>query len=537
MKYPLRIFILILVVTVLAAALRLPRLNVRAMHTDEAVHADKFGTLLEKGQYWYDRFEYHGPTLNYFSLIPAWLGAKENYVQVTEFTLRIVPVFFGILLVFLFTLLSDGLGKTAVVTAAILTAISPAFVFYSRYYIQEMLLVCFTFALIACGYRYTRNKKIGWAIATGIFAGVMHATKETSIIAFGAIAAAIVLTLLLRPNAREKLSIEIKTVTPSHIIAFVVSAAIVSALFYSSFFSNPVGIIDSFRTYATYFNRAGQNQLHIHPWYYYLKMLLYTRYGDGPIWSEAFIVILACIALVVMRRKQPVPGLDSNLLTFFAAYTVIMTVIYSIIPYKTPWCMLGFLHGMIILAAIALAAITNLRPSKPIRAIILVVLSTGGIGLLCQSIAGNYKYYQSTCNPYVYAHSTNDVYVIKQRLEDVLNAQPRGKATEIHVICTDDDYWPLPWYFRSFQNVGWFNSVKHQSPNAPIVITSMDLKDEVLTKLYNYPQPGSKDLYVPLFDSTPQLRPQVRLVGLIKKQFQDRFIQANAESIDIEKND
>ena len=40
--------VLILAATVVALALRLPRLRQRPMHGDEAVHADKFGSLLEE---------------------------------------------------------------------------------------------------------------------------------------------------------------------------------------------------------------------------------------------------------------------------------------------------------------------------------------------------------------------------------------------------------------------------------------------------------------------------------------------------------
>ena len=38
----------------LAAALRFPELSLRPMHADEAVHAEKFRTLLEGGGYAYD---------------------------------------------------------------------------------------------------------------------------------------------------------------------------------------------------------------------------------------------------------------------------------------------------------------------------------------------------------------------------------------------------------------------------------------------------------------------------------------------------
>jgi len=64
--------VLILAATIVALALRLPRLALRPMHGDEAVHADKFGDLLESGVYAYDPNEYHGPTLNYLTLVPAW---------------------------------------------------------------------------------------------------------------------------------------------------------------------------------------------------------------------------------------------------------------------------------------------------------------------------------------------------------------------------------------------------------------------------------------------------------------------------------
>ena len=85
--------VLILAATIVALALRLPRLDQRPMHGDEAVHADKFRLLLEQRHYEYDPNEYHGPTLNYLTLIGAWLTGAKNLTQVSEFTLRIVPVF------------------------------------------------------------------------------------------------------------------------------------------------------------------------------------------------------------------------------------------------------------------------------------------------------------------------------------------------------------------------------------------------------------------------------------------------------------
>ena len=121
-------FILILSATIISLAIRLPRLEQRPMHGDEAIHAIKFGDLLETNSYIYDPFEYHGPTLNYLTLIPARLANAVNLVEVDEFILRIVPVFFGVMLVLLVLLITDGLGPNASIVAAFLTAFSPAMV-------------------------------------------------------------------------------------------------------------------------------------------------------------------------------------------------------------------------------------------------------------------------------------------------------------------------------------------------------------------------------------------------------------------------
>ena len=553
MKCPRKCCILILAMTVAAVVLRLPRLQQRPMHGDEAVHAVKFSSLLENGFYRYDRDEYHGPTLNYLTLIPAWLSSAKKLSNLSESTLRIVPVFFGVCLVLLLLLLTDGLGPTTTVCAAVLTAVSPAFVFYSRYYIHEMLLVCFTFAGITSAYRYTQSKNITWALLAGAFFALCHATKETCIIAFGSMLVALLLTLLMRhrplslrglrsrPRQSHPLRFRLlrcarndgrgadRTNWVWHLSAAVGAAVIVSALFYSSFFTNPPGILDSLRTYTTYFNRAGQNQVHIHPWYYYLKMLIYFRYDLGPVWSEAFIVFLAAVGFIVaMMRKSSSFG-NVHLLRFIAFYTAVMTVLYSIIPYKTPWCMLGFLHGMILLAAVGMVALVKLMPNLPARLLITMLLVAGGTHLAWQGYQSSYKFYADTCNPYVYAHTSTDVFTIAQQVERIAKAHPDRDKMHIQVICPEDDYWPLPWYLRYFSNVAYQNEVDEDMPPAPVIIASPSVEPTLMRKLYDLPPPGKRNLYIPLFDSYMELRPQIELRGYVTKNLWDSYQQHRAQ--------
>ncbi len=517
MKDQLKCCLVFLAVTIAALGLRLPRLAERPMHCDEAVHAIKFGELLESGQYRYDRYEYHGPTLNYFTLIPAKLSGAVNLKEVNEATLRIVPVFCGIVLILLLLLLADGLGTGAVIIAGLLMAISPAMVFYSRYYIQETLLVCFTLGLIACGYRYVQSRDITWAISAGIFAGLMHATKETCIIAFGSMLLAGLLVILLYRGKNNPLRINLR-----HMAAAVGIALAISAIFYSSFFTNPGGIADSLKTFIPYFMRASYNKLHIHPWHYYLQMLIYFKLGKGPIFSEALIVVLAVVGFVAAMKGQLLTGVDLRLVRFIGFYTLIETIAYSAIPYKTPWCLLSFLDGMIILAGVGVVAVIRSLNSMAGKVLIGLFFIAGLAQLGWQSYLANYRYYADPVNPYVYAHPTMDVVDMAKRIEEIAGANPQGDNLYIQVICSQNDYWPLPWYLRSFNNVGWWDKVDYKIPAAPVIIATADLEQDILKLLYEVPPPGKRDLYVPLFDRDMYLRPNIKLQGFVKQELANK---------------
>ena len=294
--------LLILIAGGVAAFLRFVDLNERVMHTDEAVHAYKFGELLEDGVYIYDKNEYHGPTLNYFSLAIAKFIGVENTSDVSDAMLRWVPGICGVLLVLLIFAVIDGLGCGGAVWSAMLAAISGAFVYYSRYYIQEMLLVCFTFGVMVCGYRYAIGRRVGWAIGVGVFAGLMFATKETCIIAWGSMfVAACGAILMSYKEGRKPLE---KMINPRHIAAAVIAGVVVSVLFFSSFFSNWAGVADSVLAYGTYFDRAGGGETHVHPWYFYFRTLLFWREGGGPVFTEASIVVLAVVGFVTLFKRK-----------------------------------------------------------------------------------------------------------------------------------------------------------------------------------------------------------------------------------------
>ncbi len=495
------------------------------MHTDEAVHAIKFKMLLEENLYRYDPHEYHGPTLNYFTLIPALAVSPKKLTEIDESTLRIVPVFFGMFLILGLILLKDALSHPVVLFGGLFVAVSPAMVFYSRYYIQEMLLVSFAFGTIVAGYRYIKSRNPLWAIGAGAFLGLMHATKETSIIAIGAMILALYLVAALQKRQNSKILHSAKRINPWHVLILMATACVISALFYSSFFTNPRGILDSFGAYKYSLQRAGQNGWHSHPWFYYFKLLVGSESTTRPFWNELFIVILSGVGTAVALTRKQHTLIDKGLMRFIAFYTVILVLIYSMIPYKTPWSMLGFYQAMILLAALGAASLLMIKANSVLRIFIILFLVLGVSTLFVQSYFLNFKYETDPSNPYVYAHTSKNVLTLTQRIEEIAAIHPDGKNMVIEVICPGDDYWPLPWYLRGFPNTGWWNKVNFIQPPAEVIIASPRVESELLKKLYEWPPPGEKDLYVPLFQFPNELRPGVEIRGYVTKDLMERYEQ------------
>ncbi len=507
--------ILFILIILSAGALRTVRLAQRPMHTDEAVHAVKFGALLEEDRYAYDPFEYHGPTLNYFTLPFAQLFGRHQFTQITEFTLRLVPAVFGVLLLAAFLLIRREMGNAALLMACLFTAISPAMVFYSRYYIQEMLLVCFSFAAGAAGWRFLTSGRRTLAVLTGLFLGLMHATKETAIIS----AAAMLVSFLLCfwRNCKNFKPMSLKMV----VLIFAVAAA-TSALFYSSFGSNPHGVVDSILTYKTYVDRAaGQHQAHLHPWHYYFSILSWNHTSGRPVWSELMILLFSGYALVrLLRNKQPL------FLIFLGLYAVTLSLIYSTLSYKTPWTMLGFYQPLILLAGYGVVQAWQFLRQPIARMFFIIAVAVFSTHLLWQTILQNFKYECDPANPYVYGHTGRDIYKMVDRICKVAEAHPDKRDLYLEVIVSRDDYWPLPWYLRDFTHIGYWNHVDSSTPVAELIIAGPDQEQAVLNKVYEIPPPGQRNLYVPLFDDYLELRPGVELRGFVTKELWDRFWQA-----------
>jgi len=475
-----------------ALVLRVPRLDQRPMHGDEANQAVRTGLLLDQGYYHYDPADHHGPTL-YFAAWPFCRASADTFAEPTEWNFRLVPVTFSLLTL----LLMLGLGSCAnghglfvnrvgLYSAALLTVVSPAMVYYSRFFIQESMLITFLTGMLLCAVRYasalsvpkpeTRNPKpetLVWAAAFGAFAGLAAATKETVVLSFAAAAVAMVAACGFGGLWRAWR-------TRDALVAVGV-AAFVAVLLYSSFFTYPRGVYDAlFSTYQTYHTRATAVPEHQHPWNFYLKIIFWFKYGRGPVWSEAGLLLPAALAIllsILPFRRHSAASEETRVrqrwVRFLAVYTLALTALYSAIPYKTPWCALSFLHGFILLAGVGIGVCwkafsrTDGQRTGPLLAAVhlcgkLAILF--GVAVLVrhhvmQAHRACFKMPADPRNPYVYAHTGTDAMNLVAEIERAAK-QAEGTDTLIALAVPTPDTWPLPWYLRKYRNVGYWNRVE-----------------------------------------------------------------------------
>jgi uncharacterized protein (TIGR03663 family) len=480
---------LLLAVTAITLSLRLPDLGNRPFHGDEAVHAFKFRELWQQGRYRYDPDEFHGPTIYYAALPVVAVSGRHRFADMQESDFRLAIALVGAAMVPLLLLLRQSLGTKAMLGAALLTALSPALVFYSRYYIQEIFLVFFTLLFLACAWRCHRSARPGWTVGAGVSAGLMIATKETAVLSFVAAGVAWLVTARLQPPS-EASSVPAEGRTETRIawrrLLLGSGIALLTAyLFLSGFFTAPSGPLGYLYTYTPWLRRAGGTNLHNQPWNYYLSLLAWHRSPGGPVWSEGLILALAGVGAAVGFRSgwQPA-GVDQRFVRFLALYTLLLCAIYSAIPYKTPWCVLNFLSPMIVLAGLGAAKLVDAMRRTYAKVLWGGLFLAGSAQLGWQSYQTSFVYFMDGRNPYVYAQPVSDVTEIKRRAEELAEVHPQKFAMVIKVISSDAYYWPLPWYLRRFDNVGYWTSIP-PDPDAPVVFASPEFDEELTSRLGN----------------------------------------------------
>ena len=162
----------------IASFLRFWDIGLRPFHSDEGVNSFFLLNLFDRNYYHYDPANYHGPFLYYIGLIPFYLFG------ISDFTFRLMPALFGVMIVALFYPLRRRLGTMGLLTTGLLVAISPANAFFSRDTIHEIYLVFFSLAVVVSFFLYTETKKSRYIYFAVTSIAFVITIKETYILTF-----------------------------------------------------------------------------------------------------------------------------------------------------------------------------------------------------------------------------------------------------------------------------------------------------------------------------------------------------------------
>jgi len=479
--------IVFILAVIVAVWLRFDQIGLKPFHHDEGVMSHFLINLADNGDYKYNPDNYHGPTLYYFALV------ARRVFGANDFALRFTPALFGVLTVLMVWLLRKHLGSVGTPVAAFLMALSPGLVYFSRDFIHEMSFGCFSLGVVVGAWRYAESKNFAWLALMATSAGLLFATKETAIITAGVMiiaalcaAAMEVMRRLIRSReftldafARE-IRRDCANVAPSldHALAAIMIFVFINIFLYSSFFRNWHGVPDAVKSVFLWTRRSGGE--HVKVFWYYIGILFKL---------ELPLVIGSLLAGIFIARR------GTRFWLFVAAWTLGITLAYSIIGYKTPWLALSFLIPMALLSghaaqlvygATRLISLRLLWAAALVAVLILNVRLTWAVNFDKYDDNDNrsgygadfgrdhkFKPYIDGLYGYVYAQTDRDIFQLAQAIKSETDKLPAPHDTPIYV--SSPEYWPLPWYLRDYKKVDYSGRMPADGPSQisqPIVIAN-----------------------------------------------------------------
>ncbi|MBC8446898.1 MAG: TIGR03663 family protein, partial [Chloroflexi bacterium] len=164
---------------IIAAIARFWDVGNRALSHDDSLHALYSWKLYNGEGYTHDPMM-HGPFMYHFNALIYFLfGASDA-------TTRFSVALFGVIVVALCYALRRWIGKAGALSAAVMLAISPVVLHYSRHLRHDLLIAVWELLLIIACFRYLESRQPRWLYVAAGALSLSFATKEVSFI-YGAI--------------------------------------------------------------------------------------------------------------------------------------------------------------------------------------------------------------------------------------------------------------------------------------------------------------------------------------------------------------
>jgi hypothetical protein len=427
---------------------RMAHLANRPLHTDEAVQAWQTWELLRGHGYRYDPVDRHGPLL-YFGA-----AALHRVTGGTAATFDDVAARRFVLLAGVATLVLVGFASERRVgaVAVALLATETLSTLYQTYFVQEAWLAFFVWAFF---FRLLRPLTPRGLFVLGLLAGLAQTCKE--------ITPVYLVLVIVSVGVATRAAGWRAALTPRAIGLAVLGFVVPAVLLYTSFGSHPGGLLDAFRAYVLQVGHL-EHSPHAYPWwqvFHYLG-LVGTR---GPAWAEYTLLALAAGgALLAIRAGASASHRAA------ALFTSALLLLHSLVGYKTPWLLLTAEIGLGLLAAHALCWIGARHRFAPVLAVMLGLMVVGENTwrgwLALDGYPGDSR------NPYFYEQTPRGFMALPERVTQLESAL--GRPLRIAVV-SHEYAWPLPWYWRDREAVGYFTAAPPDPPAWDVVVWDSQL--------------------------------------------------------------
>lgn len=460
-------------ILLLAAVLRLWALDLKPPHFDEGINGWFVDQMRGSGFYRYDPENYHGPL--YFYILFVFLSLLGRNL----WALRLPAVLFSIAAVWMALRFDRFLGTAAARIGALALAVSPAAVFYGRYAIHESAFVLSLMIAVwgVLGLWQTGGKGDLIAAVTGVT--LLLLIKETTLIHLAALALAAGCLLLWQRIVPSRP--DLPPVAPAwsgkDLLGCLGVSLLVLVFFYSGTFLNWHGVPDFFEAYLKWFRTGTGAGGHVKEAY---------QIGRFPCLNYYWIALMArdewpgLLGLAfAIRLAWPAPVMER----YLAIYGLGVLAAYSIIPYKTPWCIISILWPFSLLFGCAVAECAwairriSLNPAWAALAAGLLL----GVSLVL-TLRLNFRHFADPKEPYVYVQTHPGIALLTEPVLGLAARNPANHAMGGEIVL--ESYYPLPWIFGDFTRIGYYG--KDQMPSdldGDFIVALSSRQKEVESKL------------------------------------------------------
>ncbi len=459
-KKDISLYLVFVIIIAIAFFLRFYHLDERVFHHDEAAVGFFTYKLFNDGVYSYDP-AFHGPFMYYVT------SEIYRHYGDTIYASRLLPAVFGGAMLLLLMPLRKYIGKIGIVICALFFALSPSFLYYSRFYREDIFISFFTLLALVCAVKYAEELagkgysilRIFYLFIGAVALASMAALKENAYIIMALIVLFLIL-FLIRERWYRGLITKIRDRRTLILIAegsfFIIAVLVIFSLYYTGKWFDLYGMKAAFLKAVSHWYQMHSIQRMGGPLYFYIPIIaLY----------ELPVLVFGIAGIFHYYRKNDI------LMIFLGYWAMANLIVYSYIQEKVPWLVLNPLLPLVLIAGAYIGEVLSgkIIYDPKIRAAAVIFLVVSSSFFVYSSVFLNYYGYTNTAGPLIQAAQP------PQRFSEFLgkisetSRQYRNQSTEVEVADEGIETQFL-WYLRHYPNVKWKVNIDYADLNAPLIV-------------------------------------------------------------------